>query len=478
MIKSTIHKHLNNSNNLNMNRGQEILIMNVDISEGKKDKIIVHEFDSPELLAKEFVARYKLNPKIVEPLTREIYNNISDIVKQPVQYISTESCEPINPENYGEKLYVKGIRNLEKNENMKQALKIRLEQEQGKELTFKPKINPVSNILAQRMINRSQDSIRRKESIIAKCNNEKQVEQQSACTFAPKINPNSTKILENKKRDGSDRFKELYEEAFSRKLRQENLLKKNEFSFKPEILNNYNTGSSGDRLFYRKSQEDSHKTEDLRDPVTGRDYFVPQINKSSSRNRELPIGEHLYSMQRKNPEPSISVFSNPNLEAREKTEKLMKRAKERRYKEIFDQLNPDEKGVICYDRIEEKFVEPLSYKLMLPLLDELREGNETLTFENFADSMDNLLKILSPDERDVFLIYKRFKEDSIQSSIKKSCSISEITGVYNRQIEKKMNCQARLELEREKKHRNELEGCTFHPQTTPYRIYNPRIDIA
>ena len=70
MIKSTIHKHLNNSNNLNMNRGQEILIMNVDISEGKKDKIIVHEFDYPELLAKEFVARYKLNPKIISACDR------------------------------------------------------------------------------------------------------------------------------------------------------------------------------------------------------------------------------------------------------------------------------------------------------------------------------------------------------------------------------------------------------------------------
>ena len=51
-----------------MSRGQEILVMTVNITETRKDKIIVHEFDQPELLAKDFVYKYNLNPKLVDVL--------------------------------------------------------------------------------------------------------------------------------------------------------------------------------------------------------------------------------------------------------------------------------------------------------------------------------------------------------------------------------------------------------------------------
>ena len=172
---------------LNMNRGQEILIMSVDISDTKKDKIIVHEYDSPEILARDFIQKYNLNPQIIDGLAKEIYYNISDLLKAPQniysqpayqenilsQFKLSDSSEGNNSENYGEKLYFKGLKKLEKNQNMKQALKMRIEQEENRELTFKPKINPVSNVIAQRMANRSQDSIRKKESIIAKCQTEK-----------------------------------------------------------------------------------------------------------------------------------------------------------------------------------------------------------------------------------------------------------------------------------------------------------------
>ena len=474
-------------NYLNMSHGQEILIMNVEIAEGRKDKIIVHEFDSPELLARDFILKYKLNPNLIDPLSKEIYENISDLLKStskmPMQYLNPDTSESFECANYGEKLYSKGIRSQLKSENMKQALKVRIEEEQGRELTFKPKINPVSSMIAQRMINRSQDSIRRKESIISKCQSEKKAEEISACTFAPRINPNSSKIVEHKKRSSSNRFIELYEEANSRKMRQENLEKQSEFTFKPELCTNHNVSSSGDRLFTKKPADDlsiSNRTEDLRDPVTGQDFFVPQINKGKFyRFRELPIGEHLYSMQKKSAEPVEDYRRNPNLEARKRSEELVQRAKINRYAEIFEQLNPDEKGIIYHDRIDKKSVEANAVKLMQPLLDELRDGNETLDFEQFCYSMDNLLKILSQDERDVFLIYKRTREDLSQmSGIKKSSSITEMGGVYRRQNEKRINMQARLELEREKKHRNELDGCTFHPQTTPYRVFNARIDIS
>ena len=480
-----------------MNRGQEILILNVDVSDNKKDKIIVHEYDVPEKLATEFVKKHNLNSNIIDVLAKEIYRNISDLLK-PHQNINLQTtysstiypqCKFSNSkatsstENYGEKLYSKGLKKIEQNTNMKQVLKMQIEQEENQELTFKPKINPISNIIAQRNTNRSQDSIKKKENTIAKYQIEKRVEEQIACSFTPRINSSSNKILQNTKKIISNRFNHLYEEANIRRQKQEKLNRENEFSFKPELCNNYRINSSAERLYVKKSCDDlnnSNKNRELKDPITGQDFFIPIINKGIYyRNREIPIGDHLYSMEKKNIESSYDYSRNPNLQARKKTEELVQKSKVNRYSEIFQQLNPNDEGLISYERINQKYVEPIAYKLLQPLLDELKSGNETLDFEQFYYSMDNLLKILSQDEKKVFTLYKRSKEGLFLSSrLKKSVSVSEIGGVYKRQVEKKLNCQAKLDLEREKRHRSELDGCTFHPQTTPYRIFHPRINAS
>ena len=470
-----------------MSKGQEILVMTVNITDNSKDKIIVHEFDQPESLAKDFILKHGLNPRLISPLTNEILLNISDLLRPSPYHKNSikelpsrpESSELSSTSNYGERLYTKGLKKLEKTEYLKQALKSRLDEESSKELTFKPKINPVSEIIAQRMANRSHDSIRRKESAIARFQNEKSAEELNACTFAPKINPHSSKILQSKQRSGSNRFVELYEDFYKRKIKQEHMEKLVEFPFRPEILQMENVSSSGERLYFKKPAEESKNSQnDLCDPKTGQEFFVPKVNEARyPRYREVPIGEHLYRQRRdytENPEP---VNSNPTFEAKARTETLIRTAKKRRYRELFDQLNPDESDIISFKRINSKFVEPVPFKLMQPLLDELREEEETLDFEQFSNSMDNLLKILSPDERDVFLIWKRNKEEGSQVSLnRKSLSSYQASGVYNRQIEKRLGAQARLELEREKKVRNELNGCTFHPQTTLYRN-NKRIDI-
>jgi hypothetical protein len=471
-----------------MSRGQEILVMTVNISETKKDKIIVHEFDKPELLAKDFIFKYNLNPSLVEPLTSEIIFNISDLC--PVQSLPkssptflpsrSESSDLVLSGNYGERLYSKGLKKIERTEHSKLLLKTRIDEESSKELTFKPKINPVSDLIAQRMANRSQDSVRRKESAIARFQSEKTEEEKSACTFAPKINPNSSKILQSKQRSGGNRFEELYEDSYARKVKQLHLQKQVEYSFRPEILPCSGVSSSGDRLFYKKPLDDSKTSHsELYDPETGQEFFVPKINEGKyQRYRELPIGEHLYRQQRPKNDLQESIITNPTFEAKTRTEHLIKIAKKRRFREVFEQLNPDDQDIISYRRINPKFVEPLVLRLMQPLLDELREEEETLDFEQFSNSMDNLLKILAPDERDVFLISRKNREDLSQTSHgKKSVSAVEGSAVYMRQVEKKLGVQARLELEREKKVRNELNGCTFHPQTTPYSRGIKRIDI-
>jgi hypothetical protein len=484
-----------------MNRGQEILIMTVSITDDKKDQIIVRENDNPEDLASNFIARYNLNPKLTSLLTEEILSNLSNLnlpfshnpssskfhptsinksstlSSMPKEYPHPDIYTQESYENNGQKLYAKGLRQNLQSENHKQALKIRLEQEQNKELTFQPKINPVSNILASRKIDRSIDSIRRKESEMAQFHVERQVKELSECTFTPKINLSSSKMIEYKQKPSSKRFEELYEDSLIRKHKQEYLRKHVEYSFKPEILSTKNVSSSGERLFCKKpfDELEYYRQSELKDPETGQEFFAPQINKGIyNRIREVPIGEHLYR-QKKEPAQSCGVFNTePSLESNRRSEQLLNRAKRMRYYEIFQQFNPDEQGMIHYENIEPRHIEPSVLKLMGQMLDVWGEEKEPLDFETFAGSLDNLLKILSPDERIVFLIYKRNKEDTQRESVKTSSFLAETDGVYSRQLEKKLTSQARIELEREKRYRSELDGCTFHPQTTPYKTFGKR----
>jgi hypothetical protein len=60
-------------------RGKVILIMTVDIGDGRNGKIQVHENDSAEDLAHAFAEEYGLGENVIPPLTAHIQRNVEDI---------------------------------------------------------------------------------------------------------------------------------------------------------------------------------------------------------------------------------------------------------------------------------------------------------------------------------------------------------------------------------------------------------------
>ena len=246
----------------------EVLIITIDIGDGRKDDLSVKEDDDPQLLAEMFCKKHKLGPEVKKALVEQIEQNLElhvedDIstllsvnksyesrakrsnqesvrsslgigsentpisVKQPlpssyekkntkIEEIrnSKESIISKNASmnNYGEKLYLKGIRFIE-NANKKKLNYIQERKEKEmQDTTFKPKINSknsdrkqVQEILLKKGREKQEHIERKRGEVLEK--------ELSACTFSPFINKSSEKLTKSSEQASPNRFMKLYENA-------------------------------------------------------------------------------------------------------------------------------------------------------------------------------------------------------------------------------------------------------------------------
>ncbi|OMJ69840.1 hypothetical protein SteCoe_32336 [Stentor coeruleus] len=453
-------------------RGYEILNITVDVGGGKQDRIIVHENDDPPAVARDFAIKHNLSAKLESALSKNIYELIRDIIKDQFQlsnsFSSKTNASISDPKNYGEKLYMKGLKHKEQVEANKQLLKMQLEREVAQKTSFKPIINENSRKLAKNAQSRSNADIYH--------HNQQVVETEY--TYAPKINEKSLKLAGN----STNRIQELYEEAKLKKQRIQSMYehaKKTEFPFKPSILVRGQPSSPNEvveRLLNSKQNYDEYieelrkKYEVTRDPETGQAFFHPNLGKSYKMQRtQENVWDSLYKQQKRTPEmPEEYPYMPVKLESKARTDKILLKVKIDRFSEIFQQLNPDVNGLIAFKNINMNEIDSIVLKIIMPLLLELEELDQPLNFEEFVDSMENLLKTLSQAEKDVFLTKQKRKIEEQDNSTKKSVNSCDFVNLYQRHIDQKSMTSAKLEIEREKKKILELEGCTFHPQTTKY----------
>lgn len=263
------------------NKGREILVMTVDVGKGQKEDITVREEDEPSELARNFALKHKLDQELEEALAQQIEHNIDLLIQEqtpqkpfkqqymehwnqelekklrkepkfqpkidqnsekiakskhsaPVferlhsrasktpksqenSYRSQQSTRRQSP-NYGEHLYYKGKLSKEKLEQKRLTERLKRQEEEDSQLTFKPRINLNSSDIVKRSGSSSRDS-KKEYSNFWKA--ELMAAESKICTFTPKVNPTSKKLLKNKPK--KDIFNDLYKEAKSKKARQENI---------------------------------------------------------------------------------------------------------------------------------------------------------------------------------------------------------------------------------------------------------------
>ena len=195
----------------------------------------------------------------------------------------------------------------------------------------------------------------------------------------------------------------------------------------------------------------------LVDPVTGQEFFKPKIGRPPREKSEI------FSVQR---EKSVSYVQRLELAGKERNEELLVRKKRTRYLEIFQAMNPCNVEKIYFDVLTTQFLDPEVVKVIYPLLQEMEETGEKLDFEEFFDSVENLCKYLTPEER--YVLIKEKPKPEVKFEVKPRLSSS--TGrMYSRSVKFKEDADSKLNAERIKKSDNELKECTFHPKITQYK---------
>ena len=204
----------------------------------------------------------------------------------------------------------------------------------------------------------------------------------------------------------------------------------------------------------------------LVDPLTGQEFFKPKVGRPPRSQRNAPITEYLYAMREKKatevPRSSqLMLVSNP------RSQELLVKRKRARYLEIFTLINPCGCEKIYTEVINLQEICPEIVRILTPLLQELDDTGEKIDFEEFFDSMENLCKVLTPEERNTLLKDRIMVQERVEEEGKrKSISAGKI---YSRNMKFKEGVEAKLLAERMKKSEEELKDCSFHPKIKLYK---------
>ncbi|CAG9326768.1 unnamed protein product [Blepharisma stoltei] len=514
-------------------KGKEILVMTVNIRDGQKDQIIVHEADNPEDLAYQFARKHSLPKRIENALIHQILHEIEVLIQEEddktQEIISQNPSKAASPKkshnpifqriqdkvssksnnspaisssfisaarqksaNYGEYLYTKELQHKEQKELLNQKW-IEMKQEaEGKELTFKPTIN-TSLASTKRSTGKCEESLLSREADrqqkLAQEVERKFIEEKAKCPFSPKLNKMSNKILQQIGRNGvGNIWNDLYEEAKVREAKREEMSVqgfRKTFTFQPEISDVFphESGTGVVERLLSAKQERDNKIEHQRsinnlpiDQNTGQELFKPAIGRppASDRNRkEVPVGEYLYKLKKKPVKPLDFPHQPVDMEGKKRTSRVVEKMKIERYFEIFQMLSPDMQGCISFENINRNKVDPKILKVIKPLLEELEGYGQPLNFQEVCDALDNLSKTLTPLDKSVITLKKR-EEKIIESeplSLKKSISHDSLnrTNIYERGMQNKELRAAKLEKERLQFAERQVQGCTFSPKIKEYK---------
>lgn len=278
-------KHIDEGNQGN----RELLVMTVEIGDGRQDAIAIHENDDPSELARVFAEKHNLDNSLMQSLISLIQEN-KDLIRKkelgeigsldwmasnsmsPSQHLNDHKDKgPKKPKkgtvydriyqqlkknntsasmqssqmskskssgnfNYGEYLYVKGLKKkdeIKKTAELKQQAKVDSELP---ELTFSPNINKNSSMISPRSSDKPEENLWKKgkdyQSHLEKLRQAQQEDEMKECKFTPAINTKS------KKKDGSKKtYEQLYENAEKLKEKQMKRIEEEQkqYTFKPNV---------------------------------------------------------------------------------------------------------------------------------------------------------------------------------------------------------------------------------------------------
>ena len=328
--------------------------------------------------------------------------------------------------NYGERLYHKGLKLQEKTNTKIEKIKNDNENKYKKNCTFKPKINNISyNALTKRYNNKlsyndEDNIINYKEYVNNKIEYLKEKHEiEKDYSFTPKINKRSITMDKNRignKNNLTPRYEQLYSNYKKQQFDIHNLSNKiydKNKLFKPKV-NEYNSDlinlpfKDRQKAYQSKSIEKKKKIKDLIenniDEHTGQKFFSPVINSNYERKytENFNIFSNLYTdyqkneINKKNLAEKIRKKENlPYNYVNNNSNEIYEKQKIKSFEKIFKLLDKDQDGIISKFHINNDNLPKNINKIFQPIIDELKQDNETLTEKEFIFASDKLFDVLN-----------------------------------------------------------------------------------
>ena len=403
---------------------------------------------------------------------------------------STGSASRPHPTNPGERLYSQSHHHNRETDRQRLLTLQKTLQTEDSDLTFHPKLNEHSLEMAGKRRRRGSVDVlhsargSRQESV-ERMKKEGLEKEKSECTFKPEIDPISQILASGMRRSSSaERYVQLHQDAERRKHQQAQVAHSYVHEicpFQPTLVAKQlitNEPPMHLRLIpTRKQTAVQPEPPGLYRPRTGRSP------KQARKAEHTPIGDYLYSLRPKPQLPPPKEAPVPTT-TNDTSQRLLHQKRLQRYKQIFSLLHPDDKMEISYEHVRLNELDKNLLALLKPLLEEMEGLKVTLNFGEFEEAMDALVKTMHPGNKAKLLGYGK-KEVRPGSDVTHR---PQVTGykcservqrllqipLYDRWKESRKDVQSWLETERQRKAELELEECSFQPKIRPY--YGPISD--
>lgn len=428
-----------------------------------------------------------------------VYERLYQKVKKPAE--TKESTKTLdnstknkstNNINYGEWLYVRGMKMKEAAKKTSEEKKKEILEKDQKELTFSPTINKISSMMSPRYYEKPEEILYKKAETTKKklelLKLKADEEALKECKFTPTINPRP------RVRSQKNIHEELYLQAEKQKEKmlmiRENEIK--QYSFAPNVeltkkREDFGKEPVHERLLNsRKKFEEG--LEEIRkaqvtdfDLLTGQKFFTPVIESKTDR-RDKPIWEHLYMIkdettkERKEVQDEEKRFWDANASAQkttENTQKIFQDFRNKQYEKIFHFLDSDNDGkisaaLICINDLDSRTIE-----ILAPIFEDLEENQHEIDLRGFIERLNILTKALNVDERAYLLKREQKpKEDEQERSPYISPASNKLAekkrgdlsgNLYDRLVSASQLTEMRLKKHKELQKMFELKDCTFRP---------------
>lgn len=116
----------------------------------------------------------------------------------------------------------------------------------------------------------------------------------------------------------------------------------------------------------------------------------------------------MYENKKKKEQPSPAETSRIIL-TNKKSQQITEKIRYKQYKKIFESLSPLS-GKIQYTTIDFHKTDKKMIDIIYPLIQELADSNLELSFSQFCQALDALIKVLTPQEK-WYLIFTYKNED-------------------------------------------------------------------